>query len=291
MSLPTYTYHIKSGYYFRIRVPFDLKGIVGKTEFRYSLRSGFYKEAIQKAQKIATHLRRLFAEVRMSTRMFTREMIDGLVRAQVKAVLEEDEECRALADTPSTIPTENPTRSMSPYEACVLREDDAQAYLNTLERCLAMNDHSLMESTATNLLTANNLQDDNNILKLLTRKLMVAYRDIANLRVLRASGDFSQADNDVVSALSNSMPSVSHTPQQAPVQDLGLKFSEVAEKLRIEKLEDKKWKEGSTDYKGSIHTVKIFIQTMGDLRMGSITREVMRLFKRTLQKLPVPCKQ
>lgn len=37
---PTYMYQCPSGYIFRLRVPDDLRTVVGKVEFRYSLRSG-----------------------------------------------------------------------------------------------------------------------------------------------------------------------------------------------------------------------------------------------------------
>ena len=49
VSTPTYLFHTPSGYIFRLRIPKDLKSIVGKTEFRYSLRSGFLREAKLKA--------------------------------------------------------------------------------------------------------------------------------------------------------------------------------------------------------------------------------------------------
>ena len=51
----TYSYHTPSGYIFRLRIPKDLQLIVGKTEFRYSLRSGFLREAKVKAQAIGQY--------------------------------------------------------------------------------------------------------------------------------------------------------------------------------------------------------------------------------------------
>ncbi len=36
VSVPTYMYQSSSGYIFRIRVPADIRGVVGKCELRYS---------------------------------------------------------------------------------------------------------------------------------------------------------------------------------------------------------------------------------------------------------------
>lgn len=76
----TYTYHTPSGYIFRLRIPKDLQHVVGKTEFRYSLRSGFLREAKVKAQAIARYLHGLFEKVRQNMTAFTKEMINGLVK-------------------------------------------------------------------------------------------------------------------------------------------------------------------------------------------------------------------
>jgi hypothetical protein len=37
---PSYMYQSPSGYIFRIKIPADLRHLVGKCEFRYSLRTG-----------------------------------------------------------------------------------------------------------------------------------------------------------------------------------------------------------------------------------------------------------
>ncbi len=53
---PSYMYLSPSGYIFRLRIPADLKPIVGKCEFRYSLRSGILSVAKIRAQTIASYL-------------------------------------------------------------------------------------------------------------------------------------------------------------------------------------------------------------------------------------------
>jgi len=57
------TYHTPSGYISRLRISKDLQHIVGKTEFRFILRSGFLREAKVKAQAIARYVHGLFEKV------------------------------------------------------------------------------------------------------------------------------------------------------------------------------------------------------------------------------------
>jgi len=61
---PTYLYHCPYGYYFRLRVPLDLKGYVGKTELRYSLRTNTLSEAKSKARLLAGKTQHLFSTLR-----------------------------------------------------------------------------------------------------------------------------------------------------------------------------------------------------------------------------------
>ncbi len=60
VSTPSYMYLSPSGYIFRLRIPADLKPVVGKCEFRYSLRSGILSVAKLRAQAIASYIKQLF---------------------------------------------------------------------------------------------------------------------------------------------------------------------------------------------------------------------------------------
>lgn len=66
VSAPSYMYQSPSGYIFRLRIPKDLRSLVGKCEFRYSLRSGALREAKYRARCIASFIQQLFEKVRMS---------------------------------------------------------------------------------------------------------------------------------------------------------------------------------------------------------------------------------
>ena len=76
-------YQSPSGYIFRLRISADLKDIVGKTEFRYSLRSGLLKDAKQRARSLAAFIQQLFVKVRSNMEEFTSERITSLVRTYI----------------------------------------------------------------------------------------------------------------------------------------------------------------------------------------------------------------
>jgi integrase len=84
---PSYVYQCPSGYIFRLRVPEDLKELVGKCEFRYSLRAGALRVAKQRARAIAAYIQQLFIKVRNSMSDFTPEQIARMVQAHIREVL------------------------------------------------------------------------------------------------------------------------------------------------------------------------------------------------------------
>jgi len=53
---PAFLYQSSSGYISSLRIPKDLKALVGKTEFRYSLRTGALRAARFRARSIASFI-------------------------------------------------------------------------------------------------------------------------------------------------------------------------------------------------------------------------------------------
>jgi hypothetical protein len=64
VSTPSYMYQSPSGYIFRLRIPTDLRPLVGKCEFRYSLRTGASRVARHRARYIASYIQQLFIRAR-----------------------------------------------------------------------------------------------------------------------------------------------------------------------------------------------------------------------------------
>jgi hypothetical protein len=54
-----------------MRIPPDLKDLIGKVEYRYSLRTGSLKDARHRARLLASNIQQLFMEVSEGTFRFT----------------------------------------------------------------------------------------------------------------------------------------------------------------------------------------------------------------------------
>lgn len=93
-AAPTYVYQRPSGYIFRLRVPSDLKQVVGKVEFRYSLRAGALRLAKYRARCVASYIQQLFEKVRRNMSEFTPEKITDLVKDYIRKVLDDDDACQ-----------------------------------------------------------------------------------------------------------------------------------------------------------------------------------------------------
>ena len=84
---PSSVYQCPSGYIFRLRIPKDLRELVGKCEFRYSLRAGALRVVKLRARAIASYIQQLFEKVRNSMSEYTPEHIAKLVKEHVHEVL------------------------------------------------------------------------------------------------------------------------------------------------------------------------------------------------------------
>ncbi len=78
-ALPPYVIKPSSSYYFRINIPADLRPLVGLSELRYSLRTGYLSEAKTRAALFASYTLQLFRSLRDSR-------MDELTDAQVRPV-------------------------------------------------------------------------------------------------------------------------------------------------------------------------------------------------------------
>jgi len=104
-TAPTYVYQSPSGYIFRLRVPSDLKQVVGKVEFRYSLRAGALRLAKYRARCVASYIQQLLEKVRRNMSSFTPEKITELVKDHIRKVLEDDDACQGhtAVTTPGSV--------------------------------------------------------------------------------------------------------------------------------------------------------------------------------------------
>ena len=92
-------YQSPSGYIFRLRIPNDLRRLVGKCEFRYSLRAGALRIAKHRARCIASYIQQLFIKIRKNMTEFTPEHITQLVKEHVREALGDDKACSEMTAT------------------------------------------------------------------------------------------------------------------------------------------------------------------------------------------------
>lgn len=105
VSQPSYLYQTPSGYIFRLRVPGDLRELVGRCEFRYSLRAGALRIARYRARLLASYVHQLFSRIRNSMTGLTPERITKMVKEFIRKELGDDNACaeQTALSTPGSI--------------------------------------------------------------------------------------------------------------------------------------------------------------------------------------------
>lgn len=134
VSQPSYLYQSSSGYIFRLRVPTDLRPVVGKTEFRYSLRTDALRTAKSRARAMAGYVQQLFMTVRSGMSELTQEQIQRLVQKYIRETLANDEQCRAMSG-PTTSGTTT-LEGMTLLESSDMKAPEARSLLQSVNRWL-----------------------------------------------------------------------------------------------------------------------------------------------------------
>ncbi|SHO49007.1 DUF6538 domain-containing protein [Desulfopila aestuarii] len=225
VSTPSYLYQTPSGDIFRLRIPIDLQSVVGKREFRYSLRSGILRVAKHRARCIASYIHQLFVKVLISMAEFSKELIDQLVREYIKQTLEDDEKCRALG--------QHTMSNLYVTGDSAMDDKEAESLNISVKRWLWNKDHSFLHPVANTMLAKYDIDIDpeSDSYKSLSRELMVGFQSILNVRIKRSQGDYSVSDQELIPALREEQvsPKVA-TPVVQAKETVALKFTEVVEK-------------------------------------------------------------
>jgi len=97
---PRYTFQRNSLYYFRYTLPPDISKVVGKRGLRYSLKTGYIKQAERKARRLAGTVEEFISEVRQEPPLIMKlseAQIQSLLDQYLRKALNEDEERRLSA--------------------------------------------------------------------------------------------------------------------------------------------------------------------------------------------------
>lgn len=277
VSTPSYMYQSPSGYIFRLRVPKDLRAIVGKGEFRYSLRTGALRVAKSRARDIASYLQQLFMRVRSRMSEFTQEQIQALVKNYIRETLANDEKCRAMSG-PSASGTAT-LEGKSLLESSDMKADEARSLLKSVDRWLKYQDHSLMHSVTDKLILSQGgkIEPESETYKVLSRELMKAFQGILNVRIKRSEGDYSKSDEELISVLKQDVVTPTEAPKVSVETVQLVTFSEVQERYVNEVRMAEGWTKKTEAENQAIFG--LFVQARGNLPVDQIDRTLMSDYK------------
>lgn len=83
MGSPNYLLQTPYGYYYRHKIPPDLRALVGKTELRYSLKTGLLSVARSRARLLSGSVQHLFRKIRVNNEGAT--MSNRLNKSDIQA--------------------------------------------------------------------------------------------------------------------------------------------------------------------------------------------------------------
>ncbi len=263
------SYLFKNGqiYYFRVSIPHDLRDNFGKTEIRYSLRTGYLRKARVSSRGLASKVHNLITELRKGVgpmSELTAEQIREIVDTWVKQQLEEDELERALASKP-----------MTEEEWEVQEKSHFHLSIDAMKQ-LSINNHRSAEDWADQLLNERGikLSHDSVPFKVLCREMLKG-AVILEDTFLERMHSWYPASADPVS-VSSSLLSTTVTN--------GLTLSEAIDKFADEKTRSGEWSRSSV--KDMTPDLRIFLELTGDIDTSFITKDHVRHFREIVMKLP-----
>ena len=191
---PRYTFQRNSLYYFRYTLPPDISKVVGKQGLRYSLKTGYIKQAERKARRLAGTVEEFISDVREERLIIVKlseTQIQSLLDQHLRQSLNEDEE-RHL--------------SVGPIDSDDLDDElEAISYIKSdFKEALALNDYEGISSHVDDLLKELKVKPDKKSknYKKLCRELLKVNIRILDITEKRAVGDYS--DQFSTSTFSNS---------------------------------------------------------------------------------------
>jgi len=260
---PTYLYHCPYGYYFRLRVPLDLKGYVGKTELRYSLRTNTLSEAKSKARLLAGKTQHLFRTLRnKQVSILSKKEIHQMLQAFVREALEFDEYVRV-------------TSKVRNYDSVDNQLDAITFLIDDCQEALSLNTtHRYSERTANKLLEqfGKKIDKDSDDYRILCRELAKANISVLKIIQKRETGDYSQEVSPYPAAESPETPKQSWEPLITVIDAY---------------LAEKKGTVHSRTLEKAIGYLNILSYYFGpETPITSIQHKEMREYKEFLKKLP-----
>ena len=269
-TAPTYLLSHPSGYIFRYCIPKDLKGVVGKGELRYSLKTGSLSMAKYRARCMAGYVQMIIHNIRRGGRMseLTHEQINRILRKHYEETIEEDEVSRAKG------------------------QNRDGGYSDGYERChgeLISGDISRVAPFAETLLEENGIKLDrqsDNYKRFCRDLVKVQMRMLAEC-AQRAEGDYSGNFDKKW----NMVPVLPWENKGGNRPSHNLENADSQHSLSIviqEHIDEAKragtWQPKTEDENRKI--LELFLEMAGDVSIDSVDRTRMHSIKQDLMKLP-----
>jgi integrase len=264
-----------TNYFFRIRVPKRLRGVVSACELRYTLRTSELQEAKYRALGMAGFAEKLFSDLIKNggERMveLSKESIDRLMREELQRLLEEAEKRRASA-----------TKPLSREE--LESQEDSLSYLESYMReNLILNDYRDISPYVDDLLRDHSIDGvvkGSEAYQRLCRELLkvsIRFHEIEQKRIV---GDYSE--NGRVMPLM--LKSVGQGSALECELTSGATLSTIIAEFSEEQRRSQVWREKT---EGEVlSSLALLTEVLGDVPVAGINSSTMNQFKKALMKLP-----
>lgn len=277
---PSYLVKHNHIFYFRIAVPTNLRPLLRKTEYRFSLKTAFLKKARRKSTFMGWTANRIFKELQQGTgRMaeLTDQQIRDWVETELRQWLSDEEERMLFRSRPWT---EADWR---------WHEENVGAALSELQDLLYSGDYLKMNKTADWILEKQGVQLDKDSLEYrkLCREILEADVRSCEIQLSRYDGRYLDEYYSRQRATDQSQQTqqpISPVTQSIPQADQGLMLSEAVKVYVGEKIDLGQWQQSTVMDNTPI--LNLFVDIAGDRPISRLTAEHVRDYRAKVMKLP-----
>jgi len=260
-------------------VPADLQKFVGKTELRYSLRTGYISLAKSRARLLAGLVQHYFRKIREVIRLksLSEKDIQWLVNSIQREGLGLMEKLRVMGTDKEDPPSDAIGFFAGVTELSTADELTSYSYEATSKTV----DHILKTLRIA-------VEKDSYEYKKLCREMSIADKKWAEVEQRRNQGDYSDNIDELfpippesdLSLLSDILPKSSEKPKEPP----SIPLNEVIEEYIKRQVQSKKWRPNTV--RNHRPKIKAIVQVLGNRPVNQIFVEDIRKLAKLLQLLP-----
>ena len=256
-SNPRHTFQRNSLYYFRYTLPPDISRLVGKTGLRYSLRTGYVKQA-GTVEDFISHIR----QEPPTAMNLSEAQLQSLLDQYLRKALNEDEDKRLSAGRMDSDDISEELETIS-YIKSDWREE------------LAEGDYQNISLSVDKVLKEHKIKLDKKSrgYQKLCRELLKVQIKVLEVAEKRTVGDYS-----------GEFSSPSQSGHIQSKQQDQPKLSELIPKCVSEFVKAGRWQEKTTEENEAVF--QLFIDIAGDLPITLYDHQAIRQYKETLTKIP-----